>query len=200
MNAHSEFVSDLIGAVSRHPLLAGGTWSGLDLSVEDLVPVVEHLLRPYPSLWNRRKPVLISLEEARGNIARHAYPTGGICLVRCAAPGRRILEFLIADRGAGFKIDGCLPPYGQDMIGREFEFRRTLDGTVSCVVHESDVLEIIFRRYPEDRNVLTLDDLPIGGMGLSIIAKVMDRVAYLSHVGTANLLWTQLRIPEGEAR
>jgi anti-sigma regulatory factor (Ser/Thr protein kinase) len=196
MMGRSELVSGIVDAVSRHPLLSGGTWSVLDLGAEDLIPVVGEALAPYPSLRSRRSEILIALEEARANIARHAHdPDGGVCLVRHSAPDRTALDFLFADRGEGLKINGRLPPYGAETIGQEFEFRHTFDGVVTCRVCGVDTVEIRFHRYPDDHRVLDLENLPVGGMGLSIMSKVMDRLVYLTHIGRANLLWMRLCVP-----
>jgi len=188
----------LLNAIAHHPSLRGGSWSPLDLHGEDLIPVVERLLAPYPALFDRRSQILIALEEARGNIARHAKdPSGGLSFVHHRTPERATLEFLFADAGKGFRIDNTLPPYPAEMIGHVYDFRTTLDGVVTCRVAEADTLEIAFLRKEENWGAMRLEDLPVGGMGLSIISKVMDRVIYLTHVGPANLLWMQLRVPEG---
>lgn len=199
MRRYSELVSDALDAVSRHPLLQGGTWSPLDLGDEDLLPVVRRLLAPYPPLQKRGLHILIALEEVRGNIVFHADdPRGGVCLVRHASSERPTLDVVFADRGGGFRIDDRLPPYGKEMLDREYEFRQTLDGVVSCRVAGADTVEIMFRRYPEGHRLPDVEHLPVGGLGLSIMSKVMDRVVYLSHIGPANLLWMQLRVRQEE--
>jgi len=198
MTELAERVAGLLGAIDRHPLLGGTSWLPLDLEVGDTSPVIGSIVAPYPALWRRRSQIVIALEEARGNVARHAGdPAGGICFVHHETPDRRSLEFLFADAGRGLEIDGELPPYPWHMVGREYEFRQTVDGVVWCRIADSDVVEIGFRAHHPAWPARRFDDIPCGGMGLSIMSKVMDRVAYLTHIGPSNFLWMQIDVPEG---
>ena len=183
----------LLDAAASHPWLSGGQWQWLDLEPRTLTPVIDEILSPCTKAGERRGKVLIALQEAYGNVARHtgAQTADGAGLVRHSPFESNTLDFLVADRGPGIPIDGQRPPYRQSMVGRSFPFRRTTSGVVFCRVLDPMTLEFsLYRKRIDER--LKADDLPTGGMGMGIMTTVMSRVTYLYDVDSWNFLWLQL--------
>ena len=199
MGLRREQVPQLLKSIAQHPHLRGATWQPLAVDIEELPSLIGELLTPYRELLARQEQILIALGEARGNACRHGSDdAGGLCVVGRRAQPHPTLDFLIADGGKGFTLRGERPPYPSSMIGHAYVYRRVLGGTVLCRVAEENVLEIDLEP-PDDEDVgFDTDDLPTDGMGLSIIAKVMNRVVYLTAVGPGNVLWLQLRLPAEE--
>lgn len=182
--------------VGDHPLLRGGSWRPVLLTDDNIPDEVGLILKPHPSLHHRKGQVIVALAEARGNVVRHTLdPSGGTCFLRQAPTGKPAIELLFGDLGPGLPINGMTPPYPPHMVGKVFEYRRTLDGFLSCTVMSENTVEMSFREADLAAS-LSIEDLPVGGMGLSIMAKVMDRVTYVTHVGPWNYLWLVLGVPD----
>jgi anti-sigma regulatory factor (Ser/Thr protein kinase) len=183
----------LIEAIAIHPWLTGGQWFPIDLKPGAVGSAVSKALDAYPSLLARRGQILIALQEALGNVSRHSrQTTGGIGLCSRLTPDSPTMDFLVPDTGLGITVNGTPPPYGLRMTGHSYPFSHTLNGVVFCHVIEAEVLEFTVQDKRVDVANIATDDIPTNGMGMGIMARVMDRVTYLSHVGGWNLLWLQL--------
>ena len=196
MLKHDETIQTLLKAISSHPWLGGGQWEPLNLDPTTLTPMIDEILRPCARGASRRAQILIALQEAHGNVARHADDsTGGMGFVRHSPFESNTLDFLVADQGAGIPVDGQYPPYRIGMVGRSYPFRRTTNGVVFCRVLDSYTLEFSLYTKKIDAS-LKAEDLPTGGMGMSIMTRTMSRVTYLLDVESWNFLWLQLHCDE----
>jgi len=196
MALRAEAVRRLLKAISRHPRLGGGAWQVVEMRRESLGPLMEGILASYPWLRPRLYQTLVALEEARNNVVLHTGdPMGGIALVR-EDTSRKAVDFLFTDDGPGFLIEGMRPPYAAPMVGRQYDYRRTVDGVVSCTITGPDSIEVAFRPSAVASERKAIRRVSSSGLGLSIMAKAMDRVVYLTHVGAGNVLWLRLEAPE----
>ena len=79
----------------------------------------------------------------------------------------------ITDEGEGFVIDGYLPPYPSDLYNKSFLIKRNcLSKTMSRIIDNSTI-----EFYTEELKEPDLECIN-GGLGLTIVIKVMDSVIY----------------------
>jgi len=104
--------------------------------------------------------------------------------------GLKYFSISIYDYGPGFAADGFYPPYPKQVIGKSYLLRDVLDGKVLYKVN--DPFSITF--YFEEKNEVDmekkdlLDRADENGLGMSIVAKIMDTVTY-SYVGNGKFDW-----------
>ncbi len=108
-------------------------------------------------------------------------------------------HFLISvyDYGPGFEAGGFYPPYPREVLGERFILRNVVDGVVEYTV--VDPFEIVFRfvKMHEQENGTGREKngssgLRDHGLGLSIIAKLMDSVTY-AYVGQGKYDWKLIK-------
>jgi anti-sigma regulatory factor (Ser/Thr protein kinase) len=193
MDKTTDAIPGLTESIALHPWLKGGQWLPIDMKPGAVGHALSEILEVYPILRAQRGQILIALQEALGNVSRHSrQDTGGIGLCSTPTDNSPTMDFLIPDTGPGITVNGTSPPYGLRMTGHSYPFSHTLNGVVFCHVLEPEVLEFTVQGKRVDVSNVSTDDIPTHGMGMGIMAKVMDRVTYLSHVGAWNLLWLQL--------
>ena len=197
-----EQLSRILVAVDRHPALPNGRWEWIDLGIADMLPAVERLTAARPEYAPHIRLVLFALEEARGNILRHAGGAEkGMWIARGAAslPDDGSVNFLLLDSGPGFEIDGVLPPYPDVVCGRSLPFRRTLDGVLNCTIDGPHVLSFHFEPDEPVCELASPENLPTSGLGLSIIVKAVTSVSYLHGIAGWNALWMHLTPPRAKS-
>ncbi len=104
--------------------------------------------------------------------------------------GPKGVEVLLREPGRGFAIEGCLPPYPGEHIGREVLVSHVMGERLYARI--LDPLRIEFRVEGHfgghaDRNLL-LDDAKSGGMGIIAICRHSNRVTMEYHPERGNIL------------
>lgn len=86
----------------------------------------------------------------------------------------------ILDRGKGIAIDNFHPPYPGSLINASRPVLKTMDGEVIAQVIDQNTLEMSFRELDIENmsQEHLLDNVDEGGMGLSLIIKLMDKVRF----------------------
>lgn len=143
--------------------------------------------------------LLFVINEAFTNAFRHGDSKGREISIEINASTEEscpVLTLSVEDFGKGIRLNGAPPPYPSDFLDREFILAETIDGSVIAKVTGTAHLQIDFREAPKQGEAFdrTVDRLKYGGMGLSIISKIMDTVAY-EHAPNHNLLTMKKQIP-----
>lgn len=94
------------------------------------------------------------------------------------------------DKGKGIQIQGRFPPYPKDFNNTTHKILETIDGEVVAYVEDSNTLRLNFNDYNIDEidPQKLLEKAKEGGMGLSLIIKLMDRVRFVFETGKGNCL------------
>ncbi len=88
------------------------------------------------------------------------------------------LQVELMDTGNGIKINDQLPPYPHEMVGKTFELLRTFDGIVWCKVETNRDISLSFESQIELSRELNREQISVGGLGISIMTKLMNSVEY----------------------
>jgi len=99
-----------------------------------------------------------------------------------------IIQF--PDEGMGIQIAGHYPPYPSDIIDQSFKLYTTMDGEVhGKIENEYSILLSFHEADLEKLDTETLrDHAREGGMGLSLMIKMMDSVRFIHVEGKGNCL------------
>ncbi len=158
--------------------------------VEDFIKVASPYLHPNCSKEFTSKLCLV-MNEVFVNIVEHTKTAEENEIVRLQFEiGLKYFSISIYDSGPGFKGDGHLPPYPKECIGKEYELRDVLDGTVYYKVTDPFSINFSFKEKDE----VELDDLDLldkindNGLGMSLVTKLMDTVTY-SYIGNGKFDW-----------
>ena len=94
------------------------------------------------------------------------------------------------DRGRGILLQGHYQPYPPEFVGQSFTLLATIDGEVVAFVEDTNTLILSFREIDisgMDESEL-LKNAKAGGMGLSLIVKLMDEVRFVYKKNEGNSL------------
>lgn len=94
------------------------------------------------------------------------------------------------DKGRGIQIQGHLPPYPNEFKNTTHKILETIDGEVIAYVEDNNTLQLYFNEYNCDDidPKRLLEKAKEGGMGLSLIVKLMDCVRFVFETGKGNCL------------
>lgn len=100
------------------------------------------------------------------------------------------LRIHFRDKGKGIQIQGHFPPYPDEYKNTTHKILETIDGEVVAYVEDSNTLQLSFNEYNVDEidPQELLEKAKEGGMGLSLIIKLMDRVRFVFETGKGNCL------------
>jgi anti-sigma regulatory factor (Ser/Thr protein kinase) len=100
------------------------------------------------------------------------------------------LRIHFRDKGKGIQIQGRFPPYPKDFKNTTHKILETIDGEVVAYVEDINTLRLNFNEYNVDEidSQELLEKVKEGGMGLSLIIKLMDRVRFVFETGKGNCL------------
>jgi anti-sigma regulatory factor (Ser/Thr protein kinase) len=130
------------------------------------------------------------LNEAFVNVIRHTPPNSDeyVQIIFDIDIPRLIIQF--PDQGSGIQIEGYFPPYPPGLVGKTFSLFSTMDGEVYGTVDNEDSILLSFQECDLDK--LDLETLrnraKEGGMGLSLMIKLMDSVRFIYQKGKGNCL------------
>jgi len=162
--------------------------------VEDFTRISSPFLYPNCSKEFVSKLTTV-MNEVFVNIVEHTNTAAEKEVVRFQYEiGKNFFSISIYDYGPGFKADGHLPPYPKNCVGEKYKLRDVIDGAVYYKV--TDPFSITF--HFEEKDDVELDDLldfnslSDSGMGMSIVAKIMDNVTY-SYIGNGKFDWKLIK-------
>ncbi len=158
--------------------------------VEDFIRISAQYLNPGCDAVFVQKLTSV-MNEVFVNIVEHTRTAEEGEIVRFQFEiGRKYFSISIYDYGPGFSADGFYPPYPKEVIDKSYLLREVMDGEVLYKV--IDPFSITF--HFEEKDDVDLDDLNLldraddSGLGMSIVAKIMDTVTY-SYVGNGKFDW-----------
>ena len=135
----------------------------------------------YPGNKQAASTLRSVMNEVFINIVEHSETPAKNELVRIQFEiGSKSFLISIYDHGPGIPIEGSYMPYPKNFIGKRYELRKVLDGTVFYTVVDPYTLSFTFEESREvDLDRLgELDRINGNGMGISIVTKIMDSVTY----------------------
>ncbi len=149
----------------------------------------------YPSDRNFASKLRAVMNEVFINVVKHSDTSAQSEVVRFQFElGMKYFSVSIYDHGPGFEANGYLPPYPNDLVGREFKWREVLDGSVLFSV--VDPFTIHFKFEPKEidfaDHLSEMPELMDHGLGISIITKLMDSVTY-AYVGEGRFDWKLIK-------
>jgi anti-sigma regulatory factor (Ser/Thr protein kinase) len=131
-----------------------------------------------------------TLNEAFVNVIHHSSES--LCeLVEITFEfDKQQLLIQFRDKGKGIKIQGHFPPYPDDFKNTTHKILETIDGEVIAYVEDSNTLQLNFNEYKVDEidPQKLVEKAKEGGMGLSLIVKLMDCVRFVFETGKGNCL------------
>jgi len=131
-----------------------------------------------------------TLNEAFANVIRHVPADMDEPVIFTFELDQFELNIYFLDKGPGIRINDKIPPYPPDFINSAFKLLETIDGEVQASVLDENSLVLYFKKYvleDIDKNDL-LKRVNDGGMGLSIIIKLMDRVRFFYKQDVGNCM------------
>lgn len=158
--------------------------------VEDFIGISAGYLNPAADKTFVQKLTSV-MNEVFLNIVEHTKTAEQGEIVRFQFEiGLKYFSISIYDYGPGFAADGHYPPYPKNVVDKSYLLREVLDGKVFYKV--IDPFSITF--HFEEKQDINLDDIGLlgraddSGLGMSIVAKIMDTVTY-SYVGNGKFDW-----------
>ncbi|HGY55894.1 MAG TPA: ATP-binding protein [Caldithrix abyssi] len=130
------------------------------------------------------------LNEAFVNVIRHTESDleNPVEIIFEIDTPRLFIHF--TDRGKGIALQDHYPPYPQEFVGQFFTVLSTIDGEVMAYVKDRNTIELSFKEIDIsglDQSELLKNARP-GGMGLSLIVKLMDEVRFVFTENEGNCL------------
>jgi len=132
----------------------------------------------------------LALNEAFVNVIHHSPETLYELVEIIFEIDKLKLLIHFRDKGKGIQIQGHFPPYPNDFKNTTHKILETIDGEVVAYVEDSNTLRLNFNEYNIDEidPQELLERAKEGGMGLSLIIKLMDRVRFVFETGKGNCL------------
>lgn len=131
-----------------------------------------------------------TLNEAFVNVIRHSPKRLDKPVEIIFEIDKPKLRIHFRDKGKGIQIQGHFPPYPDEYKNTTHKILETIDGEVVAYVEDSNTLQLSFNEYNVDEidPQELLEKAKEGGMGLSLIIKLMDRVRFVFEKGKGNCL------------
>lgn len=131
-----------------------------------------------------------SLNEAFVNVIRHSTLKRADLVEIKFELDNNTLIIVFQDKGPGISINGHYPPYPDDYVSTHHTLIKTIDGVIDVFVEEKESLLLTFKEndYQEQDPQQLLENARDGGMGLSLIVKVMDSVRFVYSEAFGNRL------------
>jgi anti-sigma regulatory factor (Ser/Thr protein kinase) len=131
-----------------------------------------------------------TLNEAFVNVIHHSPETRYDLVEIIFEIDKLKLRIHFRDKGKGIQIQGYFPPYPDDYKDTTHKILETIDGEVVAYVEDSNTLQLRFNEHNVDEidPQKLLEKAKEGGMGLSLIIKLMDRVRFVFEKGKGNCL------------
>ncbi len=130
------------------------------------------------------------LNEAFINVIRHSKENldKNVEILFEIEKPKLIIDF--PNQGRGIQVQGHFPPYPDELKNSSFTFLKTIDGEVVAHIEDNNTINLCFREYDMDEMSAEemLKNVKNGGMGLSLIVKLMDRVRFIYKEGKGNRL------------
>lgn len=164
-----------------------------DLKFTSIVENFASIILPYYNVGNSlslANQLRSTLNEAFVNVIRHT-PESLYELVEIIFEiDKPKLLIHFRDKGKGIQIQGYSPPYPDELKGTTNKILETIDGEVVAYIEDSNTLQLSFNEYNVDGidSEKILEKAKEGGMGLSLIIKLMDRVRFIFETGKGNCL------------
>ena len=132
----------------------------------------------------------LALNEAFVNVIHHSPETLYELVEIIFEIDKLKLLIHFRDKGKGIQIQGHFPPYPNDFKNTTHKILETIDGEVVAYVEDSNTLQLNFNEHNVDEidPQKLLEKAKEGGMGLSLIIKLMDRVRFVFETGKGNCL------------
>jgi len=113
-----------------------------------------------------------------------------------ASAGKAGLALEITDPGAGFRLDGKVPPYPEEMVGTEHRVASLLGQCVIARVESPvDVVLVLRRDEESDDPEATREEMIMHagehGLGLLALCRCWERVLYSYDPVEGNRLWLE---------
>jgi anti-sigma regulatory factor (Ser/Thr protein kinase) len=131
-----------------------------------------------------------TLNEAFVNVIHHSPETRYELVEIIFEIDKLKLRIHFRDKGKGIQIQGHFPPYPDDYKDTTHKILETIDGEVVAYVEDSNTLQLRFNEHNVDEidPQKLIEKAKEGGMGLSLIIKLMDRVRFVFEKGKGNCL------------
>lgn len=164
-----------------------------DLKFISTVENFENIILPLYNVENSlslANQLRSTLNEAFVNVIRHSPQRLDEPVEIIFEIDKPKLRIHFRDKGKGIQIQGHFPPYPDGYKSTTHKILETIDGEVVAYVEDSNTLQMSFNEY----NVNEIDPQELlekvkeGGMGLSLIIKLMDRVRFIFEKGKGNCL------------
>lgn len=131
-----------------------------------------------------------TLNEAFVNVIRHS-PTSVedyVEIIFEIDDPKLMIHF--TDRGRGIKINGKYPPYPRNLMNTSQSLLKTIDGEVMARVESPFAIKLFFEETDMDHSdpASILQNAKPGGMGISLIVKLMDSVRFVYNEPEGNRL------------
>lgn len=160
-------------------------------TVENFVDVILPHLSAKNSLMLAQQLRSI-LNEAFVNVIRHAPQNLEQFVQVIFEVDQPRLMIYFPDQGGGIQVNGYAPPYPSELIGSSHVLLKTIDGEVMGLVEDKNSVLLSFKEEKNDEEKTDmkqlLESVKEGGMGLSLITKLMDRVRFVFIEGEGNRL------------
>lgn len=158
-----------------------------DLKYTTVVENSVHVIAPFLDgvFSNKFKLDLrIILNEAFVNAVKHGCPDSYKQTRITFGFDSNSFEVSIKDPGKGILVNEFAPPYPESLIGCTEVIQKTLDGQVMAFVENHDRLKISFDEIDlaDLEKSGYLEITPTGGLGISLMTKIMDEI-YFEYLG-----------------